>query len=69
MEQHVTLATDLRTTVPKITHVWRRPTTLGSYLFLPKIYFSFFGGVTVTILNFCAMPRDAWVCVQSVAEC
>ena len=41
-----------------ITRIWRRPKTRGSYLFLLNRYFGFFGGVTVTVLNFCAMPRD-----------
>ncbi|KAL1750228.1 hypothetical protein FB107DRAFT_294689 [Schizophyllum commune] len=46
------------TLVPEITRIWRRPKTRGSYLFLLNRYFGFFGGATVTVLNFCAMPRE-----------
>ena len=49
---------DFPIAVPEITRIWRRPKTRGSYLFLLNRYFGFFGGVTVTVLNFCAMPRE-----------
>ena len=51
-------AADICTEVPEITRIWCRPKTRGSYLFLLNRYFGFFGGVTVTVLNFCAMPRE-----------
>ncbi|KAL1672534.1 hypothetical protein EV122DRAFT_294803 [Schizophyllum commune] len=54
--------------VPEITRIWRRPKTRGSYLFLLNRYFGFFGGVTVTVLNFCAMPKETCQSVNLFRE-
>ncbi|KAI5888139.1 uncharacterized protein SCHCODRAFT_02601797 [Schizophyllum commune H4-8] len=56
------------TFVPEITRIWCRPKTRGSYLFLLNRYFGFFGGVTVTVLNFCAMPRETCQSVNLFRE-